>query len=119
MMEGEGDCYPVAWKMVTGNPLDHDSEGELTLCHGMVVGQGPIEGMAHSHAWVERTDMVAFPGHAEYPAVTCIDHANGNDIELPQQLYYKVGQVTDVHRYDRLEAMTNAARTRHYGPWHD
>lgn len=94
------------------------SEDEtLVLVHGTAVGQGPIEGQHHAHAWCERTDRVEWPDGAVHELVTCIDHSNGHEIEMPAAVYYRIGRVHDVRRYEHDDAISTALRHGHYGPW--
>lgn len=113
-----GDCFQVAAELQAADP-------ELILCHGYVIGQEggtATVGQPHAHAWVERTIVLHHPSREEgYPMVTCIDKSNGNDIELPQGMFYNVGRIEwdQVRRYTRTEAATHMARTQQWGPWEE
>ena len=48
-----------------------------------------------------------------------ISGANGNDAVLPVALYRYVGQVESAHEYMLGEAIFEALKTGHYGPWTD
>ncbi len=93
-----GDCYVVALRFV----LDHGQD--FKLCHGSVIGTGPVEGIPFGHAWVEINDMV-------------IDQANGNSMMLPKDIYYQAGNVKDVARYTISEARRMMIQHETYGPW--
>lgn len=91
---------------------------ELVLAHGTAVGQGPIEGVRHAHAWCERTDVLEVPGRDITTHLTMvIDHSNGKELEIPAALYYKIGQISDVTRYSAHEMRVLLLRHSHYGPW--
>ena len=112
-----GDCFEVAAGLVI-----HDNENKYVLVHGTVLsttrgGTAPI-GYRHAHAWVEYESTFE---HESWPqpivVATCVDKANGNDVELPAALYYKVGHVQVTGRYARWKAIEMMAQTGNYGPW--
>lgn len=97
-----GDCYQAAFRLVCelGDPA--------WLCHGQVMGQGPIEGKIIGHAWVEVGGL-------------CLDFSNGSRLSIPKEQYYQIGQIREcgvVHHYNYIEAIHYANETGHYGPWH-
>lgn len=88
---------------------------QLTLVHGVVVGQGPIEGIEHSHCWLEyEVDLV------EMSVPMVLDVSNGKSVQMPAHLYYHIGKIKQdwIKRYDYAEAAKNALKIGHYGPWH-
>lgn len=105
---GTGDCFSVAFNLVHDNP-------SWTLCHGSVVRDE--DGLHHSHAWVERDEVVEFPNYGPVRMRVVVDRANGNDCELPAEFYRKLGGAYDVTEYECMEAMRLAVRSGHYGPW--
>lgn len=107
-----GDCYQVAGTLVLAGV-------DLVLCHGEPIGRGPIEGIRHGHAWVERSQTVDWPGIGSQTFVTVIDRSNGHDTEWPAEMYYNIGRIEpgDVVRYSRAEAAALMVTTGHYGPW--
>ena len=101
----KGNCYEAAGKFL----MDQSLFGEkgMTLVHGEVAGQGPLEGINFGHAWVEHNGMV-------------IDKSNGRDIKIPVQVYYALGQIDRIdntHRYTWGQANKKIASTGHWGPW--
>lgn len=96
-----GNCYEVAWK----NAMD---DSNLLVCHGVVHGQGVLEGIEFPHAWNEFSD-------GDY----VLDESNGNAICMPRDVYYSMARLdpSSVLKYDYLEAMKNAATFGTYGPW--
>ena len=101
----KGNCYEAAGKFF----MDQSLFGEkgMTLVHGEVAGQGPLEGINFGHAWVEHNGMV-------------IDKSNGRDIKIPVQVYYALGQIDHIdntHRYTWDQANKKIASTGHWGPW--
>ena len=93
-----GDCFEAAAKYV----MDEDSDA--ILVHGEVTGQGPIAGLKFGHAWAEKNGMV-------------IDKSNGKDLELPEQLYYALGQVSKTFKYTAKEMFKKIAKFKTWGPW--
>lgn len=119
-MSDGGDCYQAA--LVYALSLATSEREAHRVCHGEPLGQGPIEGVRHGHAWVERVEVLRFPDRdIEHAIVVCIDKSNGNDATLPAELYYKVGDIAvdEVERYTVDEAWTLALEHGHYGPWHE
>ena len=105
-----GDCFIVAGHMV----MDDD---DLTLVHGLAVGQGPIEGVMHWHAWVERSSRFPMPDGRHVDLTVVVDRSNGKDVEMPAALYYKIGRVGETRRYTPTEARVEMLRHEHWGPW--
>lgn len=100
-----GDCYEVSGKYV----MDHALMGNnpnLFLVHGIVVGQGPIEGVEYGHAWVEDNDE-------------CIDLSQGRDIRMPKAIYYALGNIdpSKQYRYSPEEMRRKILDSGHWGPW--
>lgn len=112
-MKGTGDCFPVAGRIVL------DGDDGLRLVHGIATGQGPIDGVRHWHAWVERTDHLPLPDGRSTHIEMVIDRSNGKEIEMPVVLYYRFGQITDVRTYTREQAAVLMVRHKHWGPWHE
>lgn len=103
----EGNCYEVSAKFV----LDHKKDFkdlEPVLCHGLVHGQGPLQGAIFGHGWVE------------YPSInTALDKSNGRDLEVPIDVYYKLGKInpTNVKKYTTKEIRKKIVEHGHWGPW--
>ena len=105
--EGWGDCFEHAGRWAADHPTS-----TAIICHGHPLGQGPIEGIRHAHAWIE----------TEHPLLGWLvhDRSNGKSIEdMPAALYYSAGRIDParVRRYTVAEARSEMARTRHFGPW--
>ena len=103
--EPTGDCYEAAGSYVSDMVLSDKAEG-LTLVHGVVSGQGPLEGQRLDHAWIEVDEIV-------------IDRAQGRNLILPRVLYYLLGRIdtTESQRYAPEEVMELIQRHEHWGPW--
>ena len=95
-----GDCYQAAGRLMTTLSDDH------TLVHGMVDGQGALQGKRFGHAWVETNDTV-------------LDHSNGRKLEIPKAVYYSLGNIKqqDNKYYDKNQALTWIVKAKHWGPW--
>ena len=94
-----GDCFKVAYDTFMEDP------DRYTLVHGIVTGQGPIEGIQYCHAWVLDGDEV-------------IDNTVRGGITMPKAIYYAIGQIEDTQEYTLDEVLSNTVKTGHYGPWY-
>ncbi len=92
-----GDCYRVAGNMAVDNP-------HMKLCHGIVTGHGPLNGLLIGHAWVEVGDIV-------------IDYSNGHKVTTRKEKYYDKGKITDVVRYKGCNVADLLLSHQNYGPW--
>ena len=90
-----GDCYVQAFHYVQSHP-------NTTLVHGIVTGQGAIEGIQYNHAWVEEGNNV-------------IDKTV--NLTIPIIIYYAIGNIKLVKKYSFKETIENALRYGTYGPW--
>ena len=82
-------------------------KSSLSLVHGEVAGQGPLEGVTFGHAWVLDGDTV-------------IDPSNGRDIRMPKTIYYALGaidRIDNLHVYTPEQARERMLRYGHFGPW--
>jgi hypothetical protein len=118
--QGEGDCFEVALNELLR--LHYQGDESAVLVHALVVGQGPIEGIVHDHAWIERVEVLPpppdWPDHFPEPTVRlAVDRSQGKDLTLPAALYRMIGRVHDVKEYTFEEAQRQASKHRHYGPW--
>lgn len=102
----QGDCYEAAGNLIlpmfSQNPVPKDAK----MVHGMVDGQGALQGKRYGHAWVETDDTV-------------YDYANGRKLEIPKAVYYGIGNIRkeDNHYYTPEEARDWIMKTKHWGPW--
>lgn len=105
--QGMGNCYQAAGTLM----LNADRLGlrNPTVIHATCTGQGPIKGQAFGHAWLEADG----PGHMRM----VYDYASGNRVQLPAELYRRMGEARDIHQYDATAARVQMMRTGHYGPW--
>lgn len=96
-----GNCYDSAAEFVLSNP-------DYELIHGVVTGQGAIQGMKYGHAWAEKDGMV-------------VDSSNGNNINIPAQVYYRIGNIDpdQQHRYTAQELRIWIGSRGHWGPWEE
>jgi len=103
LLEGKlGDCYQAAGRLaieMMGNP-------KALLVHGMVDGQGSLDGKRYGHAWLE----VGFEVY---------DYSNGRDLKLPKKVYYQMGNIReeDNKYYKSKEALRWMQKVAHWGPW--
>jgi hypothetical protein len=96
-----GDCYQAAYRYATSN-----TQNKPTVVHGMVTGQGVLKGIKYDHAWVEEGDTV-------------IDKSNGQDIRIPKEAYYALGDIQENQtiRYSVNDVFKYAEETGTYGKW--
>ena len=117
-----GDCYEAAGKYMMEQCQTRDCN--LTLVHGEVAGQGPLEGIRYGHAWVE-------------DGGTVIDKSNGRDVRLPKTIYYSIGNIAapdmskwgkpefgqdiftggNLHKYSWEETRAKILDSGNWGPW--
>jgi len=81
-----------------------DRNTPIILCHGNALGQGPIDGKRHGHAWLEINNSV-------------MDFSNGRTVVMEKSKYYKIGYIKYVHRYTAKEAAIMLLKHQNYGPW--
>ena len=110
-----GDCFKVAGNLavpVLGRVSDELADlTEITLVHGIVSGQGSLEGLRYTHAWIEGVSADGIP--------MVVDASNGLRVVIPQGLYYLIGriQAEECERYTPRQAQDRMLDYAHYGPW--
>jgi hypothetical protein len=90
-----GDCFMSAYRNIFHNR-------QYKLVHGVVTRKS--DGIQHPHAWCEFGGMV-------------YDNSNGNNICMPKELYYSLGNIELTVRYTYDEAVNNVLNTEMYGWW--
>ena len=97
-----GDCYQAAGNLA----ISFVGDPKAKLVHGMVNGQGPLEGIRFGHSWVEYGDKV-------------LDHSNGEKREIPKSVYYALGKVNPEENkyYTPKDAIKWMMKVKHWGPW--
>lgn len=109
-----GDCFVVAAHFV----IQHAQKARsvVTLCHGIIVGQGPIEGVRHWHAWAEVTVTEKRNGFTTSTRYA-VDMSNGKAVVEPARSYRALARAERVWEYTPVEARERMLDTEHYGPW--
>lgn len=105
-MEGLGDCYEAAFKLI-----DEFFLLPARLCHGIATGTGcGIEGVRYGHAWVEIHSDSGF---------IVLDYSNNKRLVVPGHIYYEAGTINldEVIRYTREEARLKVMAFDHFGYW--
>jgi hypothetical protein len=103
LLEGTmGDCYPAGGNLI----IESSPDKNYKLVHGMVNGQGALEGRRYGHCWVELAGKV-------------LDHSNGRKLEMPKPAYYAIGRINpkECKYYTRHEALKFILDTGQWGPW--
>ncbi len=98
-----GDCYKAALEAF--KDFYDMGERNIKLVHGVVTGQGVLDGVEYGHAWVEVDD-----------SIVC-DYSNGQDIEMPISEYYRIGNVQLTKKYNFDQVANNIMKNGTYGPW--
>ena len=94
-----GDCYYQSYKYQEANP-------KVTLVHGLVKGQGKLEGIIFNHSWCEDGD-------------TIIDMTLKPNIQktLNKNLYYLLGDIKITFKYSYQDRIEKSLEIGTYGPW--
>ena len=101
-----GDCYEAAGKLLMdSNLMGFSTNDNCILVHADITPRmGPLSGITHGHAWVEKGDIV-------------LDYSNGRNLELPRDLYYGVGDPKNIKKYNYKEMARKITDNGHWGPW--
>jgi len=80
------------------------------LVHGLVTGQGPIEGIIYNHAWIEDGNFVIDPS---------LKKAGRKVYKFDKELYYAIGNIQgkNTFSYSYEEASKKLSELKNYGPW--
>lgn len=99
-----GDCFQAAWRAFYQN-----LSSKALLVHGIITGQGPIEGINYNHAWVEIGEIVIDK--------TIPLFAKG----FPRDAYYRLARVQEdkLFKYTAKDVAEKAQQFQTYGPWED
>ena len=101
-----GNCYESALGVMYRLCTDGCPE-QYRLVHAEIIGQGPIEGVAHGHAFV--VDIVND---------IVVDESNGRHLRMDSGVYEAIARIRgNVHVYTWDEAVERAFDEGHYGPW--
>lgn len=103
LLEGKlGDCYPAGGRLI----MQYFGQDEYKLVHGMVNGQGALQGMRYGHCWVESESRV-------------LDHSNGRKLDIQKAVYYAMGRIDpdECLYYTASEATKFMADKGTWGPW--
>ena len=96
-----GNCYVEALHAFMEDPQNR------VLVHGIVTGQGPIEGVQYGHAWVLDGWYV-------------IDKTLSPSMQrLPKDFYYSIGQIDpdNTRMYKGRDVLKMLDKFGTYGPW--
>lgn len=96
-----GNCFVVALNKFMENPRKY------TLVHGVVTGQGPLEGIQYCHAWVEDSFGDVWDGTLPEPFCNGISH----------EFYYSLGKIKITRKYDAKKVYDMLDKYETYGPW--
>lgn len=99
-----GNCYQVAYRYFMSNYFDNPN---LRLVHGLVTGRSNIYGIIYNHAWVEdiKNNIVY---DMTMPEVFQ---------KVPKDVYYALGNIKTVFKYEHSQVIDNSIDFKTYGPW--
>lgn len=94
-----GDCYVFSYNYIMSNP-------NAILVHGLVTGQGALDGIVYNHAWCEEGNKI-------------VDMTLNPKVQktLPTQVYYAIGNIQTTYRYTIDDVMSKIDEYGTYGPW--
>lgn len=96
-----GDCFVVSLEKFMEDPKRY------ILVHGVVTGQGALEGLQYCHAWVEDKFGNVYDETLPFP------FSNG----LSKEFYYNLGKIEITKRYDGNKVLQMLDKYGTYGPW--
>jgi hypothetical protein len=98
-----GDCFDAAFDFMSEHGHEYEN---LKLVHGIVSGQGELNGYRFTHAWCEDNDNV-------------YDYSNGRTVKIMKMLYYGIGNINEYqgkyYNYDEFRKMAEIHKNK--GPW--
>ena len=103
-----GECFYKSCTFLLDLP--QDALKDARLVHGLVDGQGPMDGIRFPHAWVEVSiGGCMFVWDPEAKAL------------LQRHRYYEAGRIVEdeLTRYTGAKAWMHVSQTGHAGPWED
>lgn len=113
-----GNCYEDCFNLLREDPQFADA----VLCHGWPTCASAKSdmkiGTVYGHAWLEWTEDIGVLNGVPVRVVLAMDAMHtGNPV--PRDLFYMVGKIDPdlVRRYNTADAMHEALRAEHYGPW--
>lgn len=97
-----GNCYEIALKKM----MEFYTNGvkNIKLVHGVVTGQGNIEGIEYGHAWIELNGTV-------------FDFSNNREIVMSKKKYYELGNIKITKEYSYDDMLKQITKHETYGPW--
>lgn len=118
---GNGNCYEMSAKFLL-NTKETQKVSNPQLCHGIVCGQGPLEGAIFGHSWIEyeRMPTTTTATITAMPTIKLVlDKSNGKTLEIPSPIYYHLGRIepNKVKKYSQEEVRENILKYQHWGPW--
>ncbi len=101
MKRRSGNCYQDAFNNLLAFKEAHRYMGHWVLCHGVAtLAAGPNAGKEFGHAWIETNGVVIDKGRP-----------------LVKDVYYAIGKIRDVRRFEIKEALAFSLEEKHFGPW--
>jgi hypothetical protein len=98
-----GDCFDAAFDFMIEHGHGHKN---LKLVHGIVSGQGDLNGYRYTHAWCEDDENV-------------YDYSNGKTHKIMKLLYYGIGNINEYQGkyYDIHQVGEMMEKYGTKGPW--
>ena len=108
-MKELGNCFDENGRYFLDN-----AQANWKIVHGVVINSADKKPMGH--CWIEVEYKFKTP-RQQFVFVACIDKSNGNDVELPQEIYYKFGQISETKKYDIDQYRKLLIQHENWGPW--
>lgn len=103
--QGRGNCYQASMTLMLAS--DRLGLTDPKIVQASVVGDGGgLEGVRYGHSWLESSGLA-------------YDLSSGHTTIMPVETYRKLGNVENVHEYNRDQAFVAAVKAGNYGPWTD
>ncbi len=104
----KGQCFIKAFEALE---KFYHSGANPVLVHGVVTGEGKLEGVKYTHAWVEIGD------HNDMTRTVVVDNTVSEGFTMPAIEYYKQGKIQITKKYTYKEALAKILDIQHWGPW--
>lgn len=98
-MKEFGCCFDLVSEWVLKN---RHEDIDVKVVHGLILGQGPIEGIEHGHAWLEINNRV-------------VDLEN--EVSMSKYEYEHLARLQYKVSYSIKEAIEQMLESGHKGPW--
>jgi len=103
-----GHCYDWAWQQIAFNP----AYANAVLVHGTVAEPFARPPRRYKHAWLELDGVVR-----DWQTMEAACGGKWRGVGYPVEVFDELYQPKRAARYTQDQALKNAVRAGHYGPW--